>query len=113
MVGTRQNTPRQLIVCIDKGLAIKKHEMLEELTVGVGKGVDLFIMPTNGGKLASPLDNAMWADVKRRVRARKPKSAEEVGKVFEQEFYKTSKEKLMGWYKKAGILPRSDVKRDL
>jgi len=106
--------PHKIVVCMDKGLKITKEEVMEELEKGGATNVqDALIMPTNAGKLANPLDNAMWADVKRRVRELKPKLPNEVAEIFEQEFMSTPSAKIKGWYRKAGVLPGSNINRDL
>jgi hypothetical protein len=110
----RAMKPRTVVVCLDKGLRVTPEEVMEELKdAGATNVRKVLIMPTNAGKVTNPLDNAMWADVKRRVRERKPKTVEEVGQVFEEEFYNTPAAKIRGWYRLSGVLPGSDVNRDL
>lgn len=103
-----------VVIITDKGLRISREELKEEFEDAETPSIDdVLIMPTNAGKLASPLDNAMWADVKRRVRNRRPKSVDEVATFFKQEFFATPAEKIQGWYRKSGVVPGSDVFRDL
>lgn len=104
----------ETVLIADKGLHISAKELEAELEDAEVPGeVEALIMPTNSGKLVNPLDNALWADVKRRVRARRPKSADEVGQVFEEEFFATPVHHIRAWYRKCGLLPGSNVYRDL
>jgi hypothetical protein len=61
--------PKQIVVCLDKGLRISPEKAKEELEDGGAPNVhDVLMMPTNARKIANPLDNSLWADLKRRVR---------------------------------------------
>ncbi len=89
-------------------MRISSEEVKEELEDGGATNVhDVLEMPTNAGQIANLLDNSLWVGEKH------PKTTEEVGEILTKEFYSASVEKIRGWYRKAGVVPGSDINRDL
>jgi hypothetical protein len=78
---------KEVIVCMDKGLAFKEDEAKEQFRLGGASKVKaVWILPTNTAKYVSPLDNTLWHSLKERVRARKPKTEAGTTRIVKQEF---------------------------
>ena len=68
---------KEVIVCMDKGLAFKQEEAKEAFRHGgTNKVKDVWILPTNTAKYV----NNLWHSLKERVRARKTKQKSELQK---------------------------------
>ena len=66
---------KKVIIGLDKGLAVKREEVLEDIQGGGAKNLhDAWIFPTSTAKYVNPLDNTLWHSLKERVRARKLKA---------------------------------------
>lgn len=105
---------KQVIIGLDKGLAITKEEVLEDLQAGGAKNVhDAWIFPTSTAKYVNPLDNTLWHSLKERVRERKPQSEEETATALEEEFMSISEADIKSYYRHCALTRRSDPHKDL
>jgi hypothetical protein len=105
---------KQVIIGLDKGLALKKEEVLEDIQAGGAKNIhDAWIFPTSTAKYVNPLDNTLWHSLKERVRARKPQSEEETATALEEEFMSISEADIKGYYRHCALTRRSDPRKDL
>ena len=79
-----------VIVGMDRGFHFKPHEAEDELKKGGAKNIeDVWIFPTNAGKLCNPLDNNLWHSMKQNVRKSHPDGEEATAKVVKKVFMKT------------------------
>jgi hypothetical protein len=105
---------KEVIVCMDKGLAFKEEEAKEQLRVGGAQNVKhVWIFPTNTAKYVSPLDNTLWHSLKERVRARKPKTEIGTARIVKEEFMKISPENIQNYFKNCRLTRGSDPSDDL
>jgi len=101
---------KDVIIGLDKGLHMKKEEVLQELKDGGAKNIlDAWIFPTSTAKYVNPLDNTLWHSLKERVRARKPESEDATATAMEEEFMGIDK----GYYRHCALTRRSDAFKDL
>ena len=108
------HVPEEIVIVTDTSLKISPDDLEEEFkAAGSGNVAQVLILPANTSKIINPLDNAMWADVKRKIRNRRPKTAKEFGQLFEQVLKTTFASRIRAWYRKCGVLPGTDVHRDL
>ena len=81
-----------VIVGMDRGFHFKPHEVEDELKKGGAKNIeDVWIFPTNAGKLCNPLDNNLWHSMKQNVRKSHP-DGEGNGKGGQKGLYENSKQ---------------------
>ena len=105
---------KQVIIGLDKGLALKKEEVLEDIKAGGAKNIhDVWIFPTSTAKYVNPLDNTLWHSLKERVRARKPQSEEETATALEEEFMAITEADIKGYYHHCALTRRSDPRKGL
>lgn len=104
----------QVIIGLDKGLNLKKEEVLEDVQAGGAKNIsDAWIFPTSTAKYVNPLDNSLWHSLKERVRARKPQSEDETATAMEEEFMAIPEADIKGYYRHCGLTQGSDPRKDL
>ena len=106
--------PRQAVVCIDQGLKLTKDEVIEELNGGGADNVrDVWIMPTNGGKLLDPLDNTLWHTWKEKVMSQRPTNPDDLAKVMLEQFDAIPTDDVRRCFRKCSLLSCNPVTRDL
>lgn len=104
----------QVIIALDKGLAMKKEEVLEDIKAGKTKNVkDVWIFPTSTAKYVNPLDNTLWHSLKERVRARKPQNEDETATYLKEEFMAITEADIKGYYRNCALTRKSDPRKDL
>lgn len=104
----------QVIIGLDKGLHLKREEVLEDIKAGGAKNIhDAWVFPTSTAKYVNPLDNSLWHSLKERVRARKPQTEDETAAVMEEEFKAFSEADIKGYYHHCALTRGSDPKKDL
>ena len=105
---------KKVIIGLDKGLAMKRDEVLEDIQGGGAKNLhDAWIFPTSTAKYVNPLDNTLWHSLKERVRARKPQSENETATAMEEEFMAISEADIKGYYRHCALTRGSDPRKDL
>lgn len=104
----------QVIIGLDKGLHLKKEEVLESIQAGGARNIsDAWIFPTSTAKYVNPLDNSLWHSLKERVRARKPQSEDETATAMKEEFMAMSEADIKGYYRHCALTQGSDPRKDL
>jgi transposase len=104
----------QVIIGLDKGLHLKKEEVLESIRAGGAQNIsDAWIFPTSTAKYVNPLDNSLWHSLKERVRARKPQSEDETAAAMKEEFMAMSEADIKGYYRHCALTQGSDPRKDL
>jgi len=105
---------KNVIIGMDKGLALKREEVIEELEGGGARNIhNAWPFPTSTAKYVNPLDNTLWHSLKERVRARKPQSEDETATAMEEEFMSISEANIKGYYRHCALTRRSDPLKDL
>ena len=105
---------KKVIVGLDKGLALKAPEVLQEIQSGGARNIhDVWTFPTSTAKFVNPLDNTLWHSLKERVRARKPETEDETAVAMEEEFMSISETDIKGYYGHCALTRRSDPFKDL
>ena len=105
---------KEVIVCMDKGLAFKEDEAREQFRLGGASKVKaVWILPTNTAKYVSPLDNTLWHSLKERVRARKPKTEAGTARIVKQEFMRFTESEIQSHYRKCKLTRNSNPSEDL
>ena len=105
---------KDVVVCMDKGLAFKEEEAKEQFTAAGAKNVKkVLILPTNTAKHVSPLDNTLWHSLKERVRARKPRTEAGTARILKEEFMGISQMDIQNYFRKCRLTWRSDRSGDL
>lgn len=103
-----------VIVCLDRGFHFKPDEVEDELKAGgAGNIEDVWIFPTNGGKVCNPLDNTLWHSMKQRVRRNAPKDEPEARRVVKKTFMNISAKDLRSYFKNCGLNRGTDPYKDL
>ena len=102
--------PMGIIFVIDKGLRFKPEEVKEELVKGGANNIeDVWIIATGAGNLVHPLENAMWHEMKDRVRSRNAISEKHTAKFMKEEFMKTSKDDIYNYFRHCVLTFLSDL----
>lgn len=110
----KANGLKKVIVCMDKGLAFKEAEVLEELHAGGANGVEqAWIFPTNTAKHVNPLDNTLWHSLKQRVRKRNPRSESQTARFITNEFMAIPQKELHSYFANCKLTQQSDPKEGL
>jgi hypothetical protein len=105
---------REIIVCMDKGLAFREDEVKEAIIRGGATNLHAaWIFPTNTAKFVSPLDNNLWHGLKERVRARNPLTEDDTGRIMKKEFMATQPKEIKNYYRRCSLTGRSDPYKDL
>lgn len=105
---------KNVIVCMDKGLAFKEAEAKKEFRLGGAKNIkDVWILPKNTAKYVSPLGNTLWHSLKQRVRARKPKTERGTARIMKEEFMRISATDIQSYFEKCKLTRSSDAIEDL
>jgi hypothetical protein len=105
---------KEVIVCMDKGLAFKEDEAKEQFRAGGTRKVKaVWILPTNTAKYVSPLDNTLWHTLKERVRARKPRTEEGTARIVKEEFKSFTGLEIQNYYRKCKLTRNSNPSDDL
>ena len=105
---------KKVIIGLDKGLALKREEVLQEIAAGRARNIhDVWIFPTSTAKYVNPLDNTLWHSLKERVRERKPQTEDETAAAMEEEFMAISEADMKGYYRHCALTRRSDPFKDL
>jgi hypothetical protein len=105
---------KDVVIGLDKGLHMKREEVLQELKDGGAKNIlDAWIFPTSTAKYVNPLDNTLWHSLKERVRARKPESEDATATAMEEEFMAIDQADIKGYYRHCALTRRSDALKDL
>lgn len=105
---------KEVIVCMDKGLAFKEEEAKEAFRHGgTNKVKDIWILPTNTAKYVSPLDNNLWHSLKERVRARKTKTEVGTAKIVKDEFMSINETDIHNYYRNCKLTRGSNPNEDL
>jgi hypothetical protein len=93
-----------IILVIDKALRIKSEEAKQALIDGGCTCIsEVWIIPTGAGKHVSPLDNHLWADLKKRVNDRDPKTPNLVSWAMKVEWKRVSPEHIHHYYSGSGL----------
>jgi hypothetical protein len=94
----------KVIVGMDRGFHFKPHEIEDELKKGGAKNIDdVWIFPTNAGKLCNPLDNNLWHSMKQNVRKDHPDGEDATAKVVKKVFMKTPSKDLHAYYRNCAL----------
>jgi DDE superfamily endonuclease len=105
---------QDVIIGLDKGLAVKREEVLQALEDGGARNIrDAWTFPTSTAKYVNPLDNTLWHSLKERVRARQPQSEDETATAMEEEFMAITEADIKGYYRHCALTRRSDPYKDL
>jgi hypothetical protein len=103
----RRMKEKEVVIGLDKGLAISREEVLQEIKAGGAKNIhDAWVFPTSTAKFVNPLDNTLWHSLKERVRSRKPKCENETASVMEQEFMAISEADVKAYYRHCALTRR-------
>jgi hypothetical protein len=103
-----------VIVGMDRGFHFKPHEVEDELKKGGAKNIeDVWIFPTNAGKLCNPLDNNLWHSMKQNVRKSHPDGEEATAKVLKKVFMKTPSKDLHAYYRNCALTHSQDPYKEL
>ena len=102
---------KDVIIGLDKGLHMKKEEVLQELKDE--KYPRCMYIPYEYSKYVNPLDNTLWHSLKERVRARKPESEDATATAMEEEFMGIDQADIKGYYRHWALTRRSDAFKDL
>jgi hypothetical protein len=110
----RRMKEKEVVIGLDKGLAISREEVLQEIKAGGAKNIhDAWVFPTSTAKFVNPLDNTLWHSLKERVRSRKPECENETASVMEQEFMAISEADVKAYYRHCALTRRLDPFKDL
>lgn len=110
----RKRADIQHIVVMDKGLHPSKEEVFAALREGRANNVeDVWLIPTGAAKLVSPLDNSMFATVKRLFHASPPANDEVAANNFREAFMHLSPAEVRNHYRHCALTCGQDVDRDL
>lgn len=105
---------KDVILCMDKGLAFKKEEAKAALELGGTRKVkEVWILPTNSAKYVSPLDNNLWHSLKERVRARKPRTEIGTARIVKEEFMTINQTEIQNYYRNCKLTRGSNPSEDL
>jgi hypothetical protein len=70
---------QHIVVCMDKGLAPTKQQVIDAFMAGGYNTVDdVIIYPTDTGKYLNPLDNTLWHTFKDRIRKVAPTTEQQI-----------------------------------
>src|SRR6266487_1687680 len=109
----RRMEEREIIIGLDKGLALSREEALQEIKAGKARNIsDAWVFPTLTAKFVNPLDNTLWHSLKQRVRARKPESENETAFIMEEEFMAISEADVKAYYRHCALTGGSDPHKD-
>lgn len=105
---------KEVIVCMDKGLAFKEEEAKKQFRDGGAQKVKaVWILPTNTAKYVSPLDNTLWHTLKERVRARKPRTEEGTARIVKEVFDGFTRSEIQNYYRNCKLTRNSNPSEDL
>jgi len=105
---------QNIIVNMDRGFHFRPDEIEDELKKGGATNIDdVWIFPTNGGKLCNPLDNTLWHSMKEKVRKKHPEDETATVKAVKKAFMDTTSKDLHAYYRNCGLTYGSDAYKDL
>ena len=103
-----------VIVSMDRGFHFKPDEIEEELKKGGAKNIeDVWIFPTNAGKLCDPLDNTLWHSMKEKVRKVSPTDESTTARAVKKAFMGTPQKDLHSYYRNCALTRPADPYKDL
>ena len=103
-----------VIVSMDRGFHFKPDEIEEELKKGGANNVeDVWIFPTNAGKLCNPLDNTLWHSMKENVRKINPSGEKATARAVKKTFMGTPAKDLHSYYRNCSLTAPADPYRGL
>jgi hypothetical protein len=98
-----------LILVVDKSTIHNKEKLLEAFRDnGCQELLDVWRLPTQAGKLMSPLDNSLFHQWKERVRARGPITASSIEQLMSDEWNNIPERLLQSYYKHCGLTGKKD-----
>ena len=104
----------KFIVCMDRGFHFTADDVEDELKRGGATNVeDIWIFPTNGGKLCNPLDNTLWHSMKQQVRRTNPKDEKATAKAVKKTFMNIKAKDLHSYYQNCALTRGTNPYKDL